>query len=171
MSDESGAAAERPASKATPWLMILIAVAALAAGGGGAMFYVATQAQTQAQAEQGKDKTKEKGRPKQPPQYVELDPPFVVNFEAKGLMRFLQVSIEVMTRDLATVDLIKTNDPMIRNDLILLLGNLRYEDINTREGKERLREEALQVVANVIDAEGGDGSKVEQLYFTSFVMQ
>lgn len=170
MSDEnSGAAAAVPASKATLWLTVLVALAALVAGGGGAMFYVASQNQKQAQAEDGAEKGKAK--PKLPAQFVELDPPFVVNFEAKGLMRFLQVSIEVMTRDPATVDLVKKNDPMIRNDLILLLANQRYEEISTRDGKEKLRAEALKVVADAIASEGGDGSKIEQLYFTSFVMQ
>ncbi len=86
-------------------------------------------------------------------------------------MRFLQVTIEIMTRDPATIDLINKNDPMIRNDLIMLFANQHYEDLSTREGKEKLREEALKVVAGVINAEGGNGSKVEQLYFTSFVMQ
>lgn len=172
MSDEkSEAAAAAPASKATLWVTILVALAALVAGGGGAMFYVASQNQKQAQAEEGAEKGKGKGKPRLPAQFVELDPPFVVNFEAKGLMRFLQVSIEVMTRDPETVDLVKKNDPMIRNDLIMLLANQRYEEISTRDGKEKLRAEALKVVADAIASEGGDGSKIEQLYFTSFVMQ
>jgi flagellar FliL protein len=102
---------------------------------------------------------------------VKLDPPFVVNFEAKGLMRFLQVTVEIMTRDPETVNIINKNDPMIRNDLIMLFASQRYEDISTREGKERLRAEALKVVADDVTAEGGNGAKVEQLYFTSFVMQ
>ena len=62
-------------------------------------------------------------------------------------MRFLQVTVEVMTRDPATAELIKKNDPMIRNDLLMLFGNQTYETISTREGKEQLRAEALKVVA------------------------
>lgn len=166
MSDAKADAAPA-APKGKPWLMILIVVAALAAGGGGAMFYLGSQAKKQADTE-----TEEKdAKPKEPAQYVELDPPFVVNFEAKGLMRFLQVTVQVSTRDVATVELINKNDPVIRNDLIMLFGNQRYEDISTREGKEKLRVDALKVIADVVTAEGGDGSKVEQLYFTSFVMQ
>ena len=58
-------------------------------------------------------------------------------------MRFLQVSVEVMTRDAATADMIKQHDPMLRNDLLMLLGSQTYETISTREGKEKLRDEAL----------------------------
>jgi flagellar FliL protein len=95
----------------------------------------------------------------------------VANFEAKGQMRFLQVSVEIMTRDPVTADLIKLHDPMIRNDLLMLFGNQQYESISTLEGKDKLRGAALAAVAKVVGAEGGDPKKVEQLYFTSFVMQ
>jgi flagellar FliL protein len=150
-------------------LMIFVAVVALAAGGGGAYFFVGGKADKSASSDE--NGAEGEGKHKLPAQFVKLDPPFVVNFEAKGLMRFLQVSIEVMTRDPETVDLIKKNDPMIRNDLILLFGNQKYESISTREGKELLRAEALKVVSKVIGDEGGKAEKVEQLYFTSFVMQ
>jgi flagellar protein FliL len=111
------------------------------------------------------------GKPKAPALYVEFEPPFVVNFEAKGVMRFLQVSVQVMTRDAETAELVKQHDPKLRNDLLLLFGSQTYETISTLEGKEHLRNEALQTVAKVIDDEGGEGKTVEQLYFTSFVMQ
>ena len=151
------------------WMLLVVVIAALLAGGAGAAFF-ATQMSPDARAG---DATEKKGedKPRLPAQFVKLDPPFVVNFEAKGLMRFLQVTIEVMTRDPQTLDLIKKNDPMSRNDLIMLFSNQRYEVISTREGKEQLREEALQVVAKVIAAEGGKDGQVAQLYFTSFVLQ
>ncbi|HVF15450.1 MAG TPA: flagellar basal body-associated FliL family protein, partial [Steroidobacteraceae bacterium] len=71
----------------------------------------------------------------------------------------------------ATAEIITKNDPMIRNDLIMLFGSQQYESISTREGKDKLRAEALATVAKIIDGEGGEGKKVEQLFFTSFVMQ
>jgi flagellar FliL protein len=60
---------------------------------------------------------------------------------------------------------------VIRNDLLLLLGNQTFDTLNSREGKEKLREESRQAVANIIKNEGGNPKNVEQLYFTSFVMQ
>lgn len=148
-------------------MMAIIVLLALTVGGGAAYLFMSGKKDAEAKTAVEADKPVRK----EPPQYVKLDPPFVVNFESKGMMRFLQVTVEVMTRDLATVDLIKQNDPMIRNDLILLFGNQTYDTISTREGKDQLRAEALKVVSDVITAEGGNGSKVEQLYFTSFVMQ
>jgi len=137
-------------------------------------FFAGKRSNEHATAEEGQAEdsdAKSSKQPKAPAVYVKFDPPFVVNFENRGSMRFLQVSIEVMTRDPLTVELIKQHDPKLRNDLLMLLGGQTYETISTRDGKEKLRGEALQTVAGVIAAEGGKADKVEQLYFTSFVMQ
>jgi flagellar protein FliL len=163
-------APEPPRSKAKLWIIILVSVLGVAGATGAAVYFVVGGQGKEEQAEPGK-KAAKKEPPKAPAQYVAFDPPFVVNFEAKGMVRFLQVSVEVMTRDPATSDLVKQHDPMLRNELLLLLGNQSYDTISTREGKERLRGEALEAIRNVIKGEGGDGAKLEQLYFTSFVMQ
>lgn len=163
MSDVS--AAEVPAAPAKSKMLIILLCSVLAAGavGGGVYFMTARKG--------GDAQASEADAPKAPATYLKFDPPFVVNFENRGMMRFLQVSIEVMTRDAATAELIRQHDPKLRNDLLMLLGSQTYETISTREGKERLRGESLQVVHDVIAAEGGKPEKVEQLYFTSFVMQ
>jgi flagellar FliL protein len=106
-----------------------------------------------------------------PPLYVALDPPFVVNFEADQAVRFLQVTVQVMTRDPLTVEKLKASDPVVRNDLLLLLGNQKYTLISTREGKEHLRADALTAIRHVVEAAGGNPERVEAVYFTSFVMQ
>lgn len=176
---EAPPAAPAPEPKPRSKKMLIIIVAAVVVlVGGGAGAYFAFGHKGDEQTAEGKDGGKEKGKGKKgeevkkgPPIYVKLDPPFVVNFDANGVMRFLQVTVEVMTRDAAAAELIKSNDPMIRNDLLLLFGNQQSGDITTLEGKEKLRADALGVVAKVVSAEGGEGKKVEQLFFTSFVMQ
>lgn len=147
-------------------LTIIVAVVLAAGAAGGGAYWFATKGTAEA-AEANAAKTSKKG----PAIYIEFEPPFVVNFEARGMTRFLQVTVQAMTRDPITADMIKQHDPVIRNDLLMLLSNQTYETISTREGKEKLRTEALETVANVIAAEGGSAENVEQLYFTSFVMQ
>jgi flagellar protein FliL len=109
--------------------------------------------------------------PSGPPLYIALDPPFVTNFEAEQVVRFLQISVQVLTHDLPTSDLIKANDPVIRNDLLLLFSNQKYADLATRDGKERLRAAALEAVRKIVAANGGKPERVDAVYFTSFVMQ
>ena len=130
-----------------------------------------------AKKEKGKSKKDAKGKkgkdaaPKLPAIYVEFNPPFVVNFDAKGVMRFLQVSIQVMTRDHETSEMVKLHEPKIRNNMLLLLGSQTLDTISTTEAKEELRKKALETIAKIVEDEGGEGKKVEDLYFTSFVMQ
>jgi flagellar FliL protein len=163
-------AGDAPAAPAKSKMVVIMLCSLLAAGAAGGAVYFMTAKQAgdeQASAEEGHDT---KGA-KTPAIYSRFDPPFVVNFQNKGMMRFLQVSIEVMTRDATTADLIKQHDPKLRNDLLMLLGGQTFETLSSREGKEQLRAEALKAVAEIVAAEGGKAESVEQLYFTSFVMQ
>jgi flagellar FliL protein len=166
MSDAPAGAAAPPApAKSKMLVIVLCSLLAAGAAGGGVYFMAMKKGGEKPAAAEPVPATK------LPAIYSKFDPPFVVNFQNKGMMRFLQVSIEVMTRDPATAELIKEHDPKLRNDLLMLLGGQTFETLNSREGKEQLRTEALKAVADVIAAEGGKAENVEQLYFTSFVMQ
>jgi len=190
MSDETATPeSAAPAKKdLNPLVLVMLASLVTAATvGGGVYFALASKVEHAASASQdeeeeapavesavkkkGKAKAKGKEVKKDPALYVKLDPPFVVNFEAKGIMRFLQITVEVMTRDQQTVELLKQHDPMIRNNLLMLFGNQNFDKINSMEGKELLRGEALKSIAESLKGEGGKPKNVEQLYFTSFVMQ
>jgi len=102
--------------------------------------------------------------------YIPLDPAFVVNFADGGKAKFLQVSVEVMTRHSEVVEHVTTHMPVIRNNLVLLFSSQTYDSVSTLEGKEALREEALGVIQKILEEETGDPG-VEAVYFTSFVMQ
>ncbi len=118
-------------------------------------------------------KTAEKdkvGKLKAPLNYVPMDPPFVVNFSGDSDIRFLQITLEVGTRNPDMVERIKEQRPLIRNSLVMLFSNQDPVVLNTREGKEQLRAEALSEIRKVMKQETGD-SAVENVFFTSFVMQ
>ena len=146
-------------------LIILIAVAVLllVGGGIGAWFAFGTHP--------GKKSAATKHAPLAPAQFIALDPPFVVNFENDQQVRFLQITAQLMSRDVATIELLKANDPVVRNDLLLLFGGQKYSVISTREGKEQLRAQTLTAVRKVVAEAGGRPERVEAVYFTSFVMQ
>ena len=155
-----------PASKGGKKGLIIALVALLVLGGGaGAWFAFGGKHDPN-----DKSAKKEEG-PKLPPRYVNLDPPFVVNFEAETVVRFLQVTVGVMTRDPAVETLVKDNDPRVRNDLLMILANQTYDTVASAEGKEKLRQRCLESVRAIVKEMGGDPKKVEALYFTAFVMQ
>jgi len=159
---EAAPAAKAP-GKSTRRLLIIIAGAVLVLGAAGGWFMLAGR--------RSHEPPQAEAAPHGPPVYIALDPPFVVNFEAQQLVRFLQVTVQLMSRDAQTVELLHANDPAVRNDLLLLFGNQRYEVIATRDGKETLRKQALEVARHVVQQAGGKPERVEAVYFTSFVMQ
>jgi len=147
--------------------LIIAIIALLVLGGGGAGAWFAFGGKHDPNAKEAK---KEEG-PKLPPRYINLDPPFVVNFEAQSSVRFLQVTVGVMTREPEIEALIKDNDPRVRNDMLMILSNQTYESVSTAEGKEALRTRCLDAIRTIVGEMGGKPAKVEALYFTSFVMQ
>lgn len=156
-------AAAAAGKRRVPWLYIGIGAAVLVIGLGAALFLTRGHSAAAAKAPAHK--------PLAPPLYLALDPPFVVNFQADQIVRFLQISIEVMSRDQATLDLLKDNDPVVRNDLLILLANQKYAVIAAPAGKEQLRADALAAIRKDLVQAGGDPKRLEAVYFTSFVMQ
>ena len=114
-------------------------------------------------------RAKEPEVPKAPPVYHAFEP-LVVNFDENGELRFLQVTVEVMARDPKTIAAVEANTPVLRNDLLLLVGSSDMKALLTREGKEALRAQARKGVQSTM-ARLSAGSKSEDLYFTGFVMQ
>ena len=102
--------------------------------------------------------------------YLPLSPPFVVNFEFQGRVRFLQASLTVMSRDAETIAGIEAHMPLVRNNLLLMLGDENYAELQTEQGKEALRQKAQQAIDGILRQEIGK-TGVEQLLFTNFVMQ
>jgi len=101
--------------------------------------------------------------------FYAIDPPLVVNFEDGAAVRFLQITMELMAHDPKTIESVKANIPLIRNNLLLLMSNRDYKTLMSREGKEKLRLEALAEVRAVQKKESGPD--VDDLLFTSFVVQ
>ncbi len=102
--------------------------------------------------------------------YYPLKPPIIVNFNARGRQRYLQAELTLMTREEDVIAAIELHMPMIRNGLVLLFGGQSYEQLQTAEGKEILRQEALAEIQRLLEQEIGKPG-VEQVLFTNFVMQ
>jgi flagellar FliL protein len=105
------------------------------------------------------------------PIYYKFDPAFVVNFGGEGSSRYLQVTVEAMSRDAAVLETLKNTEPAVRNDLVMLYSSQDNATLMTVDGKEKLRAATLATIRKVLDGEGGKGQLVEAVYFTSFVIQ
>ncbi len=143
----------------------------LVAGGVGAGVYFLVQADlaAQRQGEDGDAEEEAKKKPTEPPIYLELEEPFIANLSAKST-RFLQVTVELMARDEDVIDAVQQHRPLLRNNLLLLFSGQTPESIGSAEGKDELRRAALAEVQDVLEGLG-EPAAVEDLYFTSMVVQ
>lgn len=107
------------------------------------------------------------------PLYLAMDPPFVVNFQHRGTLHYLQLEMQLMYHDQATIDTIVANMPAVRNELILLFSNQEFESLITSEGKELLRDGIVNAVNSVAGVEPDEttGESDGEVYLTHFVMQ
>jgi len=157
-------AGDAPKKKKGKLLFIIVAVMLL--GGAGAWF--AFKPKPDAAAAEA---PAEKATPKTAALYYKFDPAFVVNFGGEGSARYLQVMVEAMTRDPPTLEMIKNNEPAVRNDLVLLFSSQDNASLLSPDGKKKLRNATLEIVRKIVAAEGGESKNVENVYFTSFVIQ
>ncbi|MCP4494678.1 MAG: hypothetical protein GY820_46355 [Gammaproteobacteria bacterium] len=155
--------------------LILIIVAVLVLVGatiGGTLVFVGSGAgsvvetETEAEAESEEEEVAEKGDPT----YVDLKPAFTVNLDPEDKVGFLQVSLQVLTYDDVVAADLNKHKPLIRNNLVFLFGQQKSIDLRTSEGKLNLQKSALETVQSVI-TQYGSGGEVDNVFFTTFVMQ
>lgn len=103
--------------------------------------------------------------------YQSLHPPLVINLtDSMGDSHFMQITLEVMSRDQGVINAVREHTPAIRNALILFFGTAKYEEVVTREGKEKLLQQALVEIQGVMRQRIGKPG-VEAAYFTSLIVQ
>jgi len=117
--------------------------------------------------------------------YFNMQPAFIVNFEEQSQAAYLQIEMQAMTYDKRVTDAMTKHMPVIRNDILLILSAQKFDEVRTRKGKEALQGEVLKAVQGIIGesmaavikedgeevAKGESVPNVEQIYFTSFIMQ
>jgi flagellar FliL protein len=142
--------------------MVLIGavVGALLLGGGGAAFYITSMAPPVAQEAQVDTRTNI---------YVEV-PPVVANFEYEGSMRYLQVTVNLQTRNTASATLMKDNAPLIQGEILMLLQDLDFGTVRSTEGKRALIE-MIDAGVRELFKSGAEPLELEQVVLTGFVVQ
>ncbi len=168
--EEDNATEEAAEQKGGMMKMIILGVVGLALLGGGIFAGMAIMGEDEPDEDEAV--AEEVAPPKGPAIYQSLHPPLVVNFrDEAGDAHFMQITMEVMSRDQDVINAVRENIPVIRNGLILLYGQSVYEEVTTREGKERMLADGLAEIQRIMTEETGDGSGVEAVYFTALVIQ
>ena len=185
------------ANKMTTILLIVLIVLVLIIGAVGAWLYFSkdsgSESESGGEASDGDAKTEKVLKPLV---YLSLVPEFVVNFGPGSKVRYLQVDLQISTRDEDVLPIINTYRPVLRNDILVLLSGQTYDELRQRGGKEALQKNILntvnRVVVEAIHSEKNKEEKesnnekaedkqqteaadvkgpIENVYFTSFIMQ
>lgn len=120
--------------------------------------------------EEGEAEDEEEDEIVEPPIYHGMSPKFVVSFSDQRIARFMQFSLQIMTRDEEVINQITMHNPAIRSSLLLLFDNQTAEVMKTREGKEQLLNLIMEDINTTLESLA-EISGVEAAYFDSFLIQ
>lgn len=152
--------------------MIILGVAAtlvLGGGGGGTAWFMARK---KAQEAEGAGAEQAKVEPKKMPVFVDLES-FTVNLHkesSEDIDRFMQIKLVAEAKDVPAGEVIKSLMPAVRNEIILLLGSKRPEEVESREGKEALVKE-IMLAANKPLARTPAENGIEGVNITHIIVQ
>ena len=149
-------------------LIIIIAGFVLFMAMAGAGFYILWQKMPGAPAGGVTASTSatEKGQPAKGLGPIFSIKPFIINLAGSGGKRFLRVKMELELKDQAIFEQARAQLPRVKDKILAILSVKKFEDINTLEGKNKLRAE----VAAAIDALLSKGA-VTNVYLTDFVVE
>jgi flagellar FliL protein len=165
MADEELDLDVKKGGKSTLIIIILVVVLLLAGGGIGAFLFLGGGDE----AGEGEAEEVAEVEPAEA-HYLPLKPEFTVNFADDKKASFLQVEITVMARETDALDAVQTHMPVIQNNILNILSSKSYDGLISREGKDKLAQEILVSIQQVLEEEIHKPG-VEAVYFTSFVMQ
>lgn len=152
------------------WWLALLIVLLLVAAGIGATLFILDSSPEDAQAESAEEKTGTATTQSSAAIYYPLTPEFVTNFSVRGRQRFVKMDMTLMLRDGQVLPAVELHMPALRNAIVMLMRGQVYDELQTPEGKELLRQHILMAIQEVLQTEIGLPG-VEQVLFTNFVMQ
>ncbi|MNO89468.1 flagellar basal body-associated protein FliL-like protein [compost metagenome] len=104
--------------------------------------------------------------------YISLSPPFVGNYALDGgaRLRIYKADVALRVTGDTAAKAVKHHEPLIRNQLVALFTQQTLDGMSNVEAKEKLRQEALKQVQQVMEAEEGKPI-VEDLLFNNLIVQ
>jgi flagellar FliL protein len=192
---DDAALAEAKKKKKKLFMFIGLAVLLVIISVGATFFVVSKMMGSKPAAEAGEaaSESSEEAAPAAPAIYYPLKPNFTVNYDVNGRQRFLQAELTLLYRDPSVLKILELHMPEVRNGLVMLLSRQIFEELQSADGKEKLRAAALKTIQDIITKEMASGAEkskekddekskekgkekkpepnIEQVLFTQFVMQ
>lgn len=92
--------------------------------------------------------------------YIEMTPKFTVNLaEPKKL---LLINVNLLVEGARAIAAVKKNMPALKHELIMLYGGRSFDELQTAEQREALRQETTAVIRQTLERLGDDNGHGEE---------
>ncbi|MFT7560223.1 MAG: flagellar FliL protein [Flavobacteriales bacterium] len=85
--------------------------------------------------------------------YIPLKPQFVVNFGGGTKNRFLKAEVTLRLSNSSAASAVRHHMPYIRNNIVMLFSAQNDESLESQDGREAMRLEALKQVRDILKRE------------------
>jgi flagellar FliL protein len=100
--------------------------------------------------------------------YFEMKPSIVANLT--GGPKYIRCDIQLMTEQASRLAEIQLHAPALRHHILMLMAGRDGSQLKTRDGKEGLRQAALEAIRAQMEALTGS-PVVKDLYFTAYYVK
>lgn len=150
-------------------LIIIIVVLLLIIAGGGAFFMMGSEESTEIDEVSQQSPEKEQSAADEFV-YYEVEQPLRVNFPKGDGASLIEVKVAFLLNHEDVAEDLEKHQPMIINNLLMAISAAGADQLQTAEGKNKLRAAMLAETGKVIEKMTGKNT-VREVFFTAFVMQ
>lgn len=104
-----------------------------------------------------------------PSSYHLIDKAVVTTVQAEGRQRYAQVYLALESTDQQALEAAKLHMPLIRSQLVTVLGSSNFNELQTPEGRSSLADRMLTTVNQVLEQEGEPA--IKRVLLRNFVVQ
>lgn len=104
-----------------------------------------------------------------PSAYLEIEKALVTTVQGEGRQRYAQVYVSLEATDPQALAAAKLHMPLIRSQLVMVLGNSSFTDLQTPDGRQDLAGSMLDTVNQVLEQE--NEPIIGRVLFRNFVLQ
>ncbi|AOE88051.1 flagellar basal body-associated protein FliL [Pseudomonas sp. TCU-HL1] len=102
--------------------------------------------------------------------YIDLVPSLVGNYGPGPRLKYYKADISLRVTGPEAEEKVTRHEPLIRNQLVMLFSQQTDETLSSSDSKEKLRQEALKQVQQVLNSEEGQ-PLVDDLLFNNLIVQ
>ncbi|MFZ6049074.1 flagellar basal body-associated protein FliL [Pseudomonas sp. CR3202] len=102
--------------------------------------------------------------------YIDLVPALVGNYGPGPRLKYYKADISLRVSSTDAEVKVTRHEPLIRNQLVMLFSQQTDESLGSSDAKEKLRQEALKQVQQVLNSEEGQ-PLVDDLLFNNLIIQ